>query len=77
MKILLFKDNHIKSIFKISGISTDLFGYKREVNIRGCPMLSLITRLEEGCTGTGMESKKPRFFFKFIFNFGEECQYEL
>eukprot|EP00093_Oithona_nana_P011514 11514.XXX_685852_684879_1 [CDS] Oithona nana genome sequencing. len=39
---------------KISGITQDIFGYRREVSIRGCPIVSLFTRLEEGCTGTSL-----------------------
>ena len=40
--------------FQISGITQDIFGYRREVSVRGCPIVSLFTRLEEGCTGTSL-----------------------
>jgi hypothetical protein len=40
---------------KISGITTDVFGYRREVSIRGCPWVSMLTRPEEGCTGTALD----------------------
>ena len=40
---------------KISGVVKDLYGYGREVSIRGCPWVSLVTRLEEGCQKTTME----------------------
>ena len=40
---------------KISGVVTDLYGYGREVAIRGCPWVSLVTRLEEGCQKTTVE----------------------
>ena len=45
-----------KSCFsKISGITEDIFGYRREVSIRGCPLISLFTKLEEGCTSTSLK----------------------
>merc|ERR1712203_175751 len=35
---------------KISGyVQDNVYGYGREVSIRGCPWISLLTRLEEGC----------------------------
>ena len=34
---------------KVSGTVVDAYGYGREVAVRGCPLISLITRLEEGC----------------------------
>ena len=40
---------------KISGVVTDIYGYGREVSIRGCPWVSLVTRLEEGCQKTTLE----------------------
>ena len=40
---------------KISGVVTDLYGYGREVSIRGCPWVSLVTKLEEGCQKTTLE----------------------
>jgi hypothetical protein len=50
----------VKGLFiclQISGTTTDIFGYRREVSIRGCPWVSLLTRPEEGCTGTALDSK--------------------
>ena len=41
--------------FQISGITEDIFGLRREVSFRGCPWISIFTRLEEGCTGTSLE----------------------
>ena len=35
---------------KISGVVQDAFGYGNQVSIRGCPWISLFTKLEEGCT---------------------------
>ena len=35
---------------KISGVVQDAFGYGNQVSVRGCPWISLLTRLEEGCT---------------------------
>lgn len=35
---------------KISGSTTDIFGYRQEVAIRGCPWVSLLANFEEGCT---------------------------
>ena len=35
---------------KISGATTDIFGYRQEVAIRGCPWVSLLANFEEGCT---------------------------
>ena len=35
---------------KISGIVQDPFGYGNEVTVRGCPWISLLTKLEEGCS---------------------------
>ena len=40
---------------KIAGVVTDLYGYGREVSIRGCPWVSLVTKLEEGCQRTTLE----------------------
>jgi len=41
---------------KISGTVREAFtGLEREVNIRGCPWVSLLTRLEEGCHSTTLE----------------------
>lgn len=34
---------------KVSGTVVDAYGYGRQVAVRGCPLISLITRLEEGC----------------------------
>ena len=39
----------------ITGVVTDLYGYGREVSIRGCPWVSLVTKLEEGCQRTTLE----------------------
>ena len=34
---------------KVSGTVVDAYGYGRQVAVRGCPLISLLTRLEEGC----------------------------
>ena len=38
---------------KVSGTVVDAYGYGREVAVRGCPLISLLTRLEEGCHRLG------------------------
>ena len=38
---------------KVSGTVVDAYGYGRQVAVRGCPLISLLTRLEEGCHRLG------------------------
>ena len=56
--IHVLTDTRLVFFLQISGITTDVFGYRREVSIRGCPWVSLLTRPEVGCTGTSLDGKQ-------------------
>ncbi|XP_059081456.1 uncharacterized protein LOC131879217 [Tigriopus californicus] len=44
-----------RSCMKITGTARDEYGYEREVSVRGCPVISGLTNLEQGCTETSFQ----------------------
>lgn len=47
---------------QITGTTRDEYGYEREVSVRGCPVISGLTNLEQGCTETSFQCEHTSCF---------------